>query len=171
MPIWDVQEKNICRWCWTQIQLGIESEWSYAFNSMLKWSNIKWAFAVLHYLLRLREQYNWSSFIYGLWLECIEDNKTITDCDIVAMINGRVFLSEVKYNWSLFKEKDFENIKKIAERLKPNVIIFAAYWNLGKITEDNFNKWSKELKEKLSKYWTTIHYAKIDTEKIILCPY
>lgn len=171
IPIWDTQEKNICRWCWTLNQLPIESEWTYSFNTMLKWSNIKWAFAVLHYLLKLREQYNWSAFMYGLWLECYENGGPLTDCDIVAIIGGRLFLSEVKYSWELLKKKDFDNIQKIAEKVKPDVIIFAAYWDLDKWKIKRFDEWSASLKKNLGKYGTTIHYAKIDLDKIISYPY
>lgn len=171
MHVWDIQEKNICRWCWTLIQLGIESEWTYAFNSMLKWSNIKWAFPVLHYLLKLREQYYWSSFLYGLWLECIKDGKAITDCDIISIINWRLFLSEVKNNRSLLTKHDFDNMRIISKKIKPNVIIFAAYWKISEWELKNFENWSNELKDSLCKYWTKIHYVSIDDDRIMYFPY
>ena len=82
-----------------------------------------------------------------------------------------MFLSEVKYSWSLFSKKDFDKIKIIAERIKPNVIIFAAYWNLDKQTETKLNKWSSEIDKEFSKYWTKLRYAKIDLDELVYNPY
>ncbi len=165
----DIKEKIKCRWCWETSKSEIEYERNYAFNSILKWSDAKWTFAVLHYLTKL-SSFWYDSFIYWLWIECIEEekwiDKSIWDCDIFCLKNGNMILCEIKYDRWWFSEKDFTNLKIIAEKVKPNIIIFAAYGKPSNWVNKNLEKRHKSIKSDLDKYAISIKFESIESSYI-----
>lgn len=165
----DINEENICRWCWETSKSKIEYERSYAFNSILKGSDAKWTFAVLHYLTKL-SSFWYDSFVYWLWIECIQEenwtDKSIGDCDIFCLKNGYMILCEIKHDRKLFSKKDFNNLKAISEKVKPDIIIFASYWKPSKQKNESLKKWHKEIKSDLNKYDIDIKFESIESSYI-----
>lgn len=162
----NLAENLICRWCWKSSKINIDPSWNFAFNPILKWSDAKWTFAVLHFLSSLNQHFLDGTLVYGLWVECINEDETgreiaIWDCDIFYLANGKLILCEVKYDWNLFSEKDFTNLIEIAEKVKPDVIIFAAYGKPSQTKSSNLQKWGKETKDILRKCNTQIYLNSI----------
>ena len=47
------------------------------------------------------------------------------EVDIACIQDGKFIIGEVKQSASLFKEKDFDAIANIAERTKPDIVLFS----------------------------------------------
>lgn len=157
LSIWQLNDINICRWCWNNVRYNYTREVCFSFNSIIKWSDAKWVFAVLHYLTMLFDYGN-NSFVYWLWVECIKDETiwSVTDCDIACLKNWKLLICEVKYNRNLFKEDDFNKLKVIWEIVKPDAIHFASYWKPTPGIEKNIEKRKNSLQSDLSKYWISV---------------
>lgn len=91
------------------------------------------------------------------------EHSSITDCDIVCLKDGFLIITEVKYDWNWFKRDDFTDLKIVAEKVKPDKLIFAAYGKPSKATKANLEKWVNEIRWDLEKYWTNVSCQPIES--------
>ena len=57
--------------------------------------------------------------------ESSEKLKTAAEVDIACIQDGKFIIGEVKQSMSLFKEKHFDDMAEIAERVKPDIVLFS----------------------------------------------
>ena len=172
IPIDEVSEEIHCQCCWNIQHLLAEENRAYSFNSLLKWSEVVWTFAVLEYLIKLVAELQHSSFIYSLWVNFGENNSwfevdTTTDWDILALIQWYLVLCEVKNSWSWLWKSDFEHIENVAKKTRPDTIVFCSYWQPSTAKLREINRWINQLKNSLSKYWIKVKMDSIERNSLI----
>ncbi len=156
----EMSENIKCRWCWKKSPINVAPEWNYAFNSILNWTDSKWIFAVLNFLTDLA-WFHSDSFLYWLWIECMDWKGSIWESDIVCLKNWRLILSEVKYSRDWFSQDDFTKLKTISEKVIPDAIIFASYGTPTGGIKKNIKEWGWNVKKELDKYGVKIIFHSI----------
>ena len=81
-----------------------------------------------------------SSFIMAPNLDLFKERekKPLGELDIVCIQDGRLIIGEVKQSVKLFKRSNFDTMAEIAERIRPNELIFSSLdQEPGKLVDDN----------------------------------
>lgn len=87
--------------------------------------------AVIWCIKQLEKRAVWSfSFAPSLNVYVHGSKKPKTDLDLVANIDGKVYVVEVKNSFSNMKQKDLEDLKDFAVELRPDVVMLAIKINL-----------------------------------------
>jgi len=87
--------------------------------------------SVIWCIKQLAERATWSfSFAPTLDIYGRGSNRPMTDLDLVANVDGNIYLVEVKSSFSNVKQKDLDQLKTFAEELRPDVVMLAVANNL-----------------------------------------
>lgn len=62
------------------------------------------------------------------------------DLDIVCIKDGKFIIGEVKQSNNLFAKSDFNKMAKIAEKIKPDILLFSSLEKQNKLIEDNIER-------------------------------
>ena len=129
----DMGQQVICQGCRVPFPLDPELTWQYRLNSLVHVAHA--SHGVTPVILVLGQLLNESriSFLFSPNLNLLarpqdkpsEDLKTIAEVDIACIQDGEFIIGEVKQSISLFKPKDFDNIAEVAEKTKPDTVLFS----------------------------------------------
>ena len=129
----DIGQHVTCQGCRSQFPLHPELTWHYRLNSLIHAAHalhgITPAVLVLGQLLEESK----TSFLFSSSLnlltftqdESSERWEKAAEVDIACIQDGEFIIGEVKQSRGLFKANDFDTMAEIAERVKPNKILFS----------------------------------------------
>jgi hypothetical protein len=142
-----------CRGCGHEFVMQAEERWSYRLNNM-----VREAFAehgTIPVLLTLGQLFSdsRSSFMYVpskyLFTEAGYKKKKpepYTEIDIACIVDGQFIIGEVKQSMD-FHQGDFSMMKDLAEKLKPNKVIFSSLLKPNNFVKGEINKLKTQLAE------------------------
>lgn len=129
----DIREHLTCRGCRIQFPLKPELEWHYRVNGLIHAAHalhgITPAVLVLGQLFEESE----TSFFFSPSLnlltfpvdESSEKGNKVAEVDVACIQDGKFIIGEVKQSMDLFKPKDFDSMAEIANKTKPDIVLFA----------------------------------------------
>ena len=129
----DIGQQLTCQGCRVPFPLHLELTWYYRLNSLVHAAYV--SHGITPVILVLGQLLNKSkiSFLFSPNLDLLaapedrlsEKLKTIAEVDIACIQDGKFIIGEVKQSISLFTEKDFDAMAEIAERVKPDIVLFS----------------------------------------------
>ncbi len=123
-----IKEENPCAGCGHIFSLEAEEEWWYKLNSMI--ASEGGIYNQIPLIMALGELYNTSSSSFDYFMPvdvyATYSGRPMTDLDILAIVNGKLVIGEVKNSIGLFDDEEIKKLAAAAKRLKPDkVILFA----------------------------------------------
>lgn len=129
----DVGQHPVCKGCRTQFSLDPELTWHYRLNGLVHAAHA--LHGITPEILVLGQLFDKSrtSFLFSPSLnllsipqdESSERLNKVAEVDIACIQDGKFILGEVKQSMSLFRKSDFDAMAEIAQRTKPNVVLFS----------------------------------------------
>jgi len=121
-----------CKGCGYRYSVNAQEKWQYRLNSLLKAACSK--HGTIPVLLAIGQLLSdaRSSFIYFPSVELIkrnEDykkNQCLGEIDLLCIKDSKFIIGEIKQTVGLFRADDFNKIGDIAEKIKPDIIIFSS---------------------------------------------
>ncbi len=144
----EIQQDIICKGCRSGFNIAPEEKWFYKLNSLVRFGYSQQGLTpVILTLGQLFEECN-TSFIYETSQDVFKfgEKEHFTDLDIICIQDGKLIIGEIKQSIKGFKNKDFTSMKKVAEIIRPNKIIFSSLDNnCNKNIESKINKLREDL--------------------------
>ena len=129
----DIGQQLTCQGCRSPFPLDPELTWQYRLNSLVH--AVYASHGTTPVILVLGQLFRESriSFLFSPNLELFvrpqdessERLKPIAEVDIACIQDGKFIIGEVKQSMSLFKRADFDNMAEIAEKTKPDIVLFS----------------------------------------------
>ena len=129
----DISQHLTCQGCRVQFPLHPELTWHYRLNELIHAAHaLHGTTPVIMILGQLLEESK-TSFLFSPNLNLLtkpqnESSKRLdktAEVDIACIQDGKFIIGEVKQSASLFRKKDFDAIASIAERTKPDIVLFS----------------------------------------------
>lgn len=144
----ETKQDIICKGCRSGFNITPEEKWFYKLNSLVRFGYSQQGLTpVILTLGQLFEECN-TSFIYETSQDVFKfgEKEHFTDLDIICIQDGKLIIGEIKQSIKGFKNKDFASMKKVAEIIKPNKIIFSS---LDESCNNNIKRKINKLREDL----------------------
>lgn len=129
----DIGQHLICQGCRIQFSLDPELTWHYRLNGLIHAAHA--LHGITPEILVLGQLFDKSrtSFFFApnLDLLAVPQNESsrrlarVAEVDIACIQDGKFIIGEVKQSMSLFRKNDFDSMAKIAERVKPDIVLFS----------------------------------------------
>lgn len=129
----DIGQHPACQGCRTRFSLDPELTWHYRLNGLIHAAHA--LHGITPEILVLGQLYDESrtSFLFSSSLnllsvpqdESSERLDRVAEVDIACIQDGKFIIGEVKQSMSLFRKDDFDTIAEIAERVKPDIVLFS----------------------------------------------
>jgi hypothetical protein len=117
----ELEREFNCTGCGAIVRTPVESTWYYRLNTLVRSAITEHGtVALIHALSEAREQAR-HSFIYSPGLEfyeSFEDTKPFTEIDAICLVDGSLWVGEVKTNASEFKPREMEKLLREARKMK-----------------------------------------------------
>ena len=129
----DISQHLICQGCRIQFPLHPEPTWHYRLNELIQAAHAQHGTTpVILVLAQLLEESR-TSFLFSPNLVLLTEPQDASsekldkaaEVDIACIQDGKFIIGEVKQSASLFRKKDFDAIANIAERTKPDRVLFS----------------------------------------------
>jgi len=123
----DVKYNLVCEGCGYENVISPKQRWFFKLNSIVQSGSNNYLMPVILTLGQLEEEAR-SSFYFLMPQDVFlgRSNRPITDLDIVCIQDGKFIIGEVKNSDSMFKQSDFNTMKRVALRLYPDTIVFSS---------------------------------------------
>ncbi|MYF99911.1 hypothetical protein F4212_12400 [Candidatus Poribacteria bacterium] len=133
----DIGQHLICRGCRMPFPLQPELVWQYRLNNLVHAAHAQHGTTPLILVLGQLLDKSRDSFLYSpnlnLYAEpqdrsieaYLNDLDLIAEVDIACIQDGKFIIGEVKQSMRLFSKKDFDDMAKIAKRVKPDIVLFS----------------------------------------------
>ena len=129
----DIRQQLTCQGCRVPFTLHPELTWQYRLNSLVHAAYALHGITPMILVLGQLLDKSRTSFLFSPNLELFvrpqdesfEKLKPAAEVDIACIQDGKFIIGEVKQSMSLFREKDFDDMAKIAERTKPDIVLFS----------------------------------------------
>lgn len=124
----EIKKDLKCAGCNNIFHLKTEERWFYRLNSLVKNCHVfQGLVPVVITLGELLDRCN-ACFIYTVSLDIYKKRKKkpITDLDVVCIRDGKFIIGEIKQSSKGFQDKDFEAMKYVAKKIKPDVVLFSS---------------------------------------------
>ena len=129
----DISQHLTCQGCRNQFPLHPELTWHYRLNELIHAAHaLHGTTPIILVLAQLLEESR-TSFLFTPNLDLLaepEDELSerldkIAEVDIACIQDGKFIIGEVKQSASLFRKRDFDAIADIAERTRPDIVLFS----------------------------------------------
>ena len=129
----DIVQHLTCQGCRSQFPLQPEPTWHYRLNELIRAAHaLHGTTPVILVLGQLFRECK-TSFLFSPNLNLLtkpqdaspEKLDKAAEVDIACIQDGKFIIGEVKQSMSLFRKKDFDTIAEIAERTKPDEVLFS----------------------------------------------
>ena len=129
----DIGQHLTCQGCRIQFPLHPEPTWYYRLNELTRAAYASHGTTPVILVLGQLFRECRTSFLFSPNLDLLtkpqgaspEKLDKAAEVDIACIQDGKFIIGEVKQSMSLFTKKDFDTIAEIAEKTKPNVILFS----------------------------------------------
>ena len=124
-----LQQEFKCPGCGGLMHSAVEPTWYYRLNTLLRSGIVEHGtVALIAALAKAREQAR-ESFVYSpglVFYERFEDREPVAELDAICLIDGELWVGEVKTNASEFKPKEMEKLLREAAKLNADkAFVFA----------------------------------------------
>ena len=152
----DISQHLTCQGCRIQFPLPPQLTWHYKLNELIHAAHAQHGTTPVILVLGQLLQESRTSFLFSPNLDLLTEpqaesserlNKT-AEVDIACIQDGKFIIGEVKQSMSLFRPSDFDTVAEIAERVKPDIVLFSCM-DLQQPTE-NIDNHIKRIGERLS---------------------
>lgn len=129
----DINQHLTCQGCRIQFPLHPELTWHYRLNELIHAAHaLHGTTPVILVLAQLLEESR-TSFLFSPNLNLLAEPRDessekldiIAEVDIACIQDGKFIIGEVKQSMKLFGKNDFDVIAEIAERTKPDIVLFS----------------------------------------------
>ena len=129
----DIRQHLTCQGCRIQFPLDPELTWYYRLNGLIHAAHALHGTTPVILVLGQLLRESRTSFLFSPNLnlltepqdESSEKLKMTAEVDIACIQDGKLIIGEVKQSMSLFGRNDFDTIAEIAERIKPDIVLFS----------------------------------------------
>ena len=129
----DIRQHLTCQGCRIQFPLDPELTWYYRLNGLIHAAHALHGTTPVILVLGQLLQESRTSFLFSPNLdlftkpqdESSERLNKAAEVDIACIQDGKFIIGEVKQSMSLFGKSDFDTIAEIAERTKPDIVLFS----------------------------------------------
>jgi hypothetical protein len=115
-----LRQRFSCDGCGASVHSGVEARWYYRLNALMRSAIAEHGtVALVSGLARAREKAR-LAFLYSpgfLFFERYEDQSPKVEVDAVCLVDGEVWVGEIKSNVSEFKEREMRKLTDEAKRL------------------------------------------------------
>ena len=129
----DIRQQLTCQGCRVLFPLDPELTWQYRLNSLVHAAYaLHGTMPLILVLGQLLYESN-TSFLFSPNLNLLvksqnkssSELKTAAEVDIACIRDGKFIIGEVKQSIRLFGKKDFDDMAEIAEKTKPDIVLFS----------------------------------------------
>ena len=129
----DIRQHLTCQGCRIQFLLDPELTWYYRLNGLIHAAHALHGTTPVILVLGQLLQESRTSFLFSPNLDLLtkpqdessERLNKAAEVDIACIQDGKFIIGEVKQSMSLFGKSDFDTIAEIAERTKPDIVLFS----------------------------------------------
>ena len=129
----DIGQHLTCQGCRIQFPIHPELIWHYRLNELIHAAHSRHGTTPVIMILGQLLAESKTSFLFAPNLnlqtesqdESSERLKNAAEVDIACIQDGKFIIGEVKQSASLFGKSDFDTIAEIAERTKPDIVLFS----------------------------------------------
>ena len=129
----DISQHLTCQGCRIQFPLHPELTWHYRLNELIHAAHALHGTTPVILILGQLLEGSKTSFLFSPNLnlltkpqnESSERLDKTAEVDIACIQDGKFIIGEVKQSASLFRKKDFDAIADIAERTRPDIVLFS----------------------------------------------
>lgn len=124
----EVRQSLQCRGCGYKYPMRPQEEWYYKLNALVQAGCTQHGLVPVVLVLGQLLKECRSSFIFTTSLDLFKKigDDAFGDLDIVCIQDGKFIVGEIKQSIGLFTKENFEKMADIAERLKPDILIFSS---------------------------------------------
>jgi hypothetical protein len=116
----ELEREFNCTGCGAIVRSPVEPTWYYRLNTLVRSAITEHGtVALIHALAEAREQAR-HSFIYSPGLEfyeSFEDTKPVAEIDAICLVDGYLWIGEVKTNASEFKPQEMQKLLREAQKM------------------------------------------------------
>ena len=122
----DIRQQPTCQGCRKPFSLHPELTWHYRLNSLIHTAYTRQGTTPVILVLGQLLSESRDSFLFSPSLNLLNQLQgKLAEVDIACIQGGKFIIGEVKQSISLFKPKDFDNIAEVAEKTKPDTVLFS----------------------------------------------
>ena len=129
----DISQHLTCQGCKTQFPLHPELTWYYRLNELTRAAYASHGITPVILVLSQLFRESRTSFFFSPNLDLLTEPQDesserlakVAEVDIACIQDGKFIIGEVKQSMSLFGKSDFDTIAEIAERTKPDIVLFS----------------------------------------------
>ena len=124
----DIGQQLICQGCRIPFPFQPELPWQYRLNNLVHAAHVQHGTTPLILVLGQLLDESGDSFLYSPNLNLFaepQDRSPEDEVDIACIQDGKFIIGEVKQSINGFNEKDFDDMAKIAKKVKPNRVLFS----------------------------------------------
>ena len=129
----DISQQLTCQACRVPFPLKPELTWQYRLNSLVHAAYALHGTTPVILVLGQLLAESKTSFLFSPNLnllaapqdELSQELETVAEVDIACIQDGKFIIGEVKQSMKLFGKKDFDDMAKIAEKTKPDIVLFS----------------------------------------------
>ena len=160
---------NQCIGCGAEFTINAEEQWFYRLNSIASVNGAIYSQIPLIIALgALYEQSQYSFYPYSpVDIYTGSRMKHLTDLDLVALIDGKLVIGEVKNVQSLFTDGDFEKLYQAAKRLRPDRVVLTS---LDETLDANNRRRIEELQNRLKAFDVKVEWLQLPPTVFMLYP-
>ena len=124
----DARQTLRCGGCNAAFSMPPEQRWYYRLNSLARAAHAEHGLLPVVLVLGQLLMDARSAFLFAPYLDLFEndDKGTVGDLDIAVILDGHFVIGEVKQSRNLFDEATFAKMESIAQRLLPDILLFAS---------------------------------------------
>lgn len=143
LEVSEASQQTICSGCRATVSLRVEENWTYRLNSLVRSGvAVHGCLPVIWALAELRWEAH-TGFFYAPGLELYErhhDETPAAELDLVCISDGRLIIGEVKTSADQFSENDLRTLGECGKRIRPDVIVLAAFRDPRKRMDEHSKK-------------------------------
>ena len=129
----DIGQHLTCQGCRIQFPLHPEPTWYYRLNELTRAAYASHGTTPVILVLGQLFRECRTSFLFSPNLNLLAEPQDASsekldksaEVDIACIQDGKFIIGEVKQSMSLFRKKDFDDMAEIAERVKPDIVLFS----------------------------------------------
>ena len=129
----DIGQRLTCQGCRIQFPLHPELTWHYRLNELIHVAHAQHGTTPVIMILGQLLEESKTSFLFSPNMDLLAEPQdgssnrvdTEAEVDIACIQDGKFIIGEVKQSMSLFRKKDFDDMAEIAERVKPDIVLFS----------------------------------------------
>jgi hypothetical protein len=157
----DAKQTLKCLGCNKQYKIKTEPTWHYKLNNLVRVAYSQHGLAPVIIVLSELLLDSRSSFFFIPNIELFDDwrGQPKGELDIICIQDGKLIIGEIKQSLKLFNSSDFNNMRELAKKIRPDLVIFSSFDKKPNVfVKKNIERINEELQEfEIEVKWHQIH--------------